>query len=66
MCIRDRDNPGLIINRAIDDALVGRTEGTVQILERLEAVTLEDVVRVAEQVKLDTVYFLTGKGGVRT
>jgi len=61
----EEDNPGLIVNRAIDDALAGRTEDTARLLERLEAVTLEDVVRVAGQVELDTVYFLTGKGGVR-
>jgi predicted Zn-dependent peptidase len=57
------DSPGLVINRALDGMLAGRRESTAEMLERLEAVTADDVTRVAGQVKLDTVYFLTQKGG---
>lgn len=59
----EEDNPGLVINRALDGMLAGRKEDTATLLQRLDAVTLEDVARVAEKIKLDTVYFLTNKGG---
>lgn len=62
----EEDSPGLLINRTLDGILAGRVEDTEQMLERLNAVTREDVVRVSEKVKLDTVYFLTGKGGARS
>jgi predicted Zn-dependent peptidase len=59
----EEDHPGLLVNRALDGVLAGREEDTASLLQRLEAVTREDVARVAAQVELDTVYFLTGKGG---
>ncbi|MDW7649777.1 MAG: pitrilysin family protein [Bacillota bacterium] len=59
----EEDNPGLIINRALDGMLAGRKEDTATLLERLDAVTHEDVARVAAGIQLDTVYFLTKKGG---
>jgi predicted Zn-dependent peptidase len=59
----EEDNPSLVINRAVDGMLTGRTETTDELLKKLSAVTHENVARVAEQVKLDTVYFLTKKGG---
>ena len=61
----EEDNPALIINRTIDGLLTGRLEDTDTFLARLDAVTREDVARVAAQVKLDTVYFLTKKGGAK-
>jgi predicted Zn-dependent peptidase len=61
----EEDNPGLIINRALDGMLAGRDEDTESLLSRLDAVTRDDVARVAEQVELDTVYFLTNKGGAQ-
>lgn len=57
------DHQGLVINRAIDSELAGRGEDTDGLLAGLAAVKPEDVVRVAREVKLDTVYFLAGKGG---
>ena len=59
----EEDNPALVINRALDDMLSGRVEDTGQLLERLSAVTRDDVARVAEKIKLDTVFFLSNKGG---
>ena len=61
----EEDNPGLLINRALDNVLAGRKEDTAGLLQRLEAVTGQDVARVASKVELDTVYFLTGKGGAK-
>jgi predicted Zn-dependent peptidase len=59
----EEDNPALVINRVLDGMLTGRLEDTGQLLERLAAVTRDDVARVAENVKLDTVFFLSNKGG---
>jgi predicted Zn-dependent peptidase len=58
----EEDNPALVINRALDGMLSGRVEDTGQLLERLAAVTREDVARVADNIKLDTVFFLSNKG----
>lgn len=38
-----------------------KQETNQQYIERLKAVTLEDVVRVSKKVKLDTIYLLEGK-----
>lgn len=59
----EEDSQGSIINRVLDGMLVGREESTAELLKRLDAVTREDVARVAANVGLDTVYFLTKKGG---
>lgn len=59
----EEDSQGLMINRVLDGVLAGRGESTRELLSRLEAVTREDVARVAANVSLDTVYFLTKKGG---
>ncbi|MCW3490101.1 EF-P 5-aminopentanol modification-associated protein YfmF [Dethiobacter alkaliphilus] len=61
----EEDSPGLMVNRALDGMLAGRHENTDELVKRLDNVTPEDVARVAGQVKLDTVYFLTGKGGAK-
>jgi predicted Zn-dependent peptidase len=61
--LMEDDHQGLVINRAIDSELAGRGEDTDSLLAGLAAVKPEDVVRVAREVKLDTVYFLAGKGG---
>lgn len=58
----EEDSPGMMINRALDDMLAGRQETTGELLTRLSKVAPEDVVRVAEGVSLDTVYFMTNKG----
>ena len=59
----EEDSAGLVVNRALDGMLAGRHENTEELVSRLNAVTRDDVARVARQIKLDTVYFLTQKGG---
>lgn len=61
----EEDNPALLVNRALDGVLSGRRDNTEGLLARLDAVTREDVCRVAEKVKLDTVYFLTQREGAQ-
>ena len=59
----EEDSPGALINRTVDGMLAGRQWTTEELLERLQAVEKDDVVRVAANIKLDTVYFMTKKGG---
>ncbi len=59
----EEDSQSLVVNRVLDDMLVGREENTTELLKRLDAVSREDVARVSANVCLDTVYFLTKKGG---
>lgn len=63
--LMEEDNPGLLVNRGLDGTLAKRVQDTKSLLSRLEAVTREDVAKVAAKVHLDTVYFLSGKGGGR-
>lgn len=58
----EEDHPGALINRTVDGILAERVFDTEALVARLNAVTREDIVRVAERIDLDTVYFLT-KGG---
>lgn len=44
-------------------AVTGRTETPEELIERLRAVTAEDVIHVAKALELDTVYRLVGKEG---
>ncbi|NLM52947.1 MAG: insulinase family protein [Firmicutes bacterium] len=59
----EEDSPAALTNRTLDDILAGRTWTTEELLAELAKVTPEDVVRVAQNIRLDTVYFLTRKGG---
>ncbi|HZK25481.1 MAG TPA: pitrilysin family protein [Oscillospiraceae bacterium] len=59
----EEDHPGALINRTVDGILAERVFDTKDLLARLNAVTRDDIVRIAEKIALDTVYFLT-KGGV--
>ena len=54
------DNPGQMDDFVLGQ-VVGRTEETVEaLIEKLKAVTLEQVIDVASTLKTDTIYFLKG------
>ena len=42
-------------------AAVGQLETPEELMQSLEAVTPERICQAAQSIKLDTVYFLTGK-----
>jgi len=63
--LMEEDNQGSVINRVLDDMLAGREENTAELLKRLAAVTSDDVARISANVCLDTVYFLTKRGGAK-
>ncbi|PKM80038.1 MAG: peptidase M16 [Firmicutes bacterium HGW-Firmicutes-13] len=56
------DNPFQIINRHLGDTISGRQETTEEIIEQINRVTIGDVVKVAEKIRMDTIYFLRNKG----
>jgi predicted Zn-dependent peptidase len=55
------DSPGALINLAYE-SLIGGRERTIEELQAfIPAITREDIVKVAQQVKIDTIYFLRDK-----
>ncbi len=55
------DSQGKIENFYLSQAATGQEETPQQLSEQVSQVTLERIVRAMETVRLDTVYFLTGK-----
>ena len=55
------DGQGRLEDYWLGQAVAGLKEGPEELARRVEQVTLNDVVEIANQVKLDTVYFLKGK-----
>ena len=47
----------------LGNAVAGVDEGLEEFAGRIEQVTLEQVIRAAKRVELDTIYFLKGKEG---
>ncbi len=57
------DSQGRLEDFWLGQAVAGITETPEQLCARVETVTKEDVVAVANRVKLDTIYFLKGLEG---
>ncbi|UNC91472.1 EF-P 5-aminopentanol modification-associated protein YfmF [Candidatus Contubernalis alkaliaceticus] len=55
------DSPYQIINRYLGGLISGRQETEEETIEQINRVQVEDVVRVAEKIQLDTIYFLRNK-----
>jgi predicted Zn-dependent peptidase len=58
----EEDSPGALISRQLERQMLGGGLFGQELMESLGRVTVEDVVRVAAPVELDTIYFLTRKG----
>lgn len=57
------DQPGTIADMHLNGLIGGKVRSTEEMIELLQKVTVEDVVRVAQGVQLDTVYMLRDKEG---
>ena len=57
------DNPQALQNWYLARALSGIDESPETVIERVEKITAEEIVAVANKVTADTVYFLEGCGG---
>jgi predicted Zn-dependent peptidase len=69
--LAETDSAAQIIGRKLEHLLVGGGLSGADLIEALRQVRREDIVRVAEQITLDTTYFLTtdqgsGEGGSET
>lgn len=56
------DSPSAQIDYAIVSRINGVQETPDELSRRIEAISLDDVVRVAGRIKLDTIYFLRDEG----
>ncbi len=52
------DNPYQLVGSALEGAMNGKAVNRREVLAKLQAVTKEDVVRIAGGIGLDTIYFL--------
>jgi predicted Zn-dependent peptidase len=57
------DNFHLTIDLALDGLVNGRHREIDELIQQIQAVSIEDLVKVAEGIKLDTVYYLTNMEG---
>ncbi len=55
------DNPGVLAEWYLPRVLADRIQTPEEIVEQVQAITKEDVMRVSEKIRLDTVYTLTAK-----
>ena len=55
------DSQGALENFYMSRAAVGQQETPEELMQSLAAVTPERICHAAQSIKLDTVYFLTGK-----
>lgn len=56
------DHPSQKINIFLEMLINKKIEGINDIIDKLQSVTRDDVVKVAGKVKIDTIYFLTKNG----
>lgn len=56
------DEVGGQIGFAVDGGIMGKELTITEILEKIKLVTKEEVVKVAESIELELIYFLKGKG----
>ena len=57
-----QDSQGAIVDFFLSQHLTESGEDFDSMIEKLKAVTLDDVVKVAQKVQLDTIYFLKPDG----
>ena len=61
--LETKDNARTIIDLSYNGRISSTEKTLEQILEKVNKVTIEDVVAVAQKVEIDTVYFLRDKEG---
>lgn len=61
LCSSYYDDQRALVSYYVSDKTAGTNISLEEFAERIKRVTAEDVVRVSKKLRLDTVYFLTGK-----
>ncbi len=59
--IKTRDEAGSMITLAYNRDIVGKKESNEEYIEKLMKVSKEDLIKVSQNIHLDTIFFLTGK-----
>jgi predicted Zn-dependent peptidase len=57
------DSPTTVADMHLNGLIGGRVRSREELIEAFQNVTIDDVVRIAQGIKLDTVYMLRDKGG---
>lgn len=57
------DTPRGLVEVMYHNELTGKSISVDEYLKQIDAVSKQEIVKVAENIQMDTVYFLTGKGG---
>jgi len=57
------DTPRGLVEVMYHNELTGKSISVDEYLKQIDAVSKQEIVKVAENIAMDTVYFLTGKGG---
>ena len=57
------DSPTSVADIHLNGLIAGKIRTPDEVIEKLRAITVDDVVRVAQHIRLDTVYMLRDKGG---
>jgi predicted Zn-dependent peptidase len=55
------DNPSLVISLYLDGIINNREENIEDMIRQIQTVNKEEIVKVSQKLKLDTIYFLTNK-----
>ncbi len=58
---KSNDEANSMITLTYNRDIVGKVESNDDYIERLNSVTKEELIKTAKYIKLDTIYFLTGK-----
>ena len=58
------DNARTMVDFSYNSRLSGRTASLEEMIEKINAVTTADIVKIAEKIEIDTIYFLRDKEGV--
>jgi predicted Zn-dependent peptidase len=60
--LSEEDSPDQLVGRHLERLLIGGGLNGQELIDALEAVSRDDIVGAAENVELDTVFFLTAEG----
>ncbi len=55
------DNPSLVISLYLDGYINNREESIEDMIRQIQTVNKEEIIKVSQKLKLDTIYFLTNK-----
>jgi predicted Zn-dependent peptidase len=58
------DNARTMVDFSYNSRLSGRTATLEEMIKKINAVTTTDIVKIAEKIEIDTIYFLRDKEGV--